>query len=298
MAVDKHSIERGAELCVSILDQEAQATTVLFEVGSEGAGPWGDPGVVGVGGDAEPVDDPTFDLDHEEDIGAPQRHGVDGEEIGCQYTLGLGTEERPPGRSPAGGRPETSFGQDLGDRARGQRSARLEQLALDAPVTPPRILPPQTDHHLPRLGVHLRSPRASVRGTSSVCPRGYGARPGASQGSPRRPATRCGGGDDSGRRRAPGRLVGRPRVSPGAAGRPPRGGARAARATGGAPDRRSPTVGLPLESSSSGAKVVGENKLREVATRDRDRVRLFNHSISLAAGASLSLVGWPLRSVP
>lgn len=56
--------------------------------------PWGadrgDAGVLGVGGDAEEVDDPTFDLDHEEDAGALEEDGVDADEVGREHLLGLG----------------------------------------------------------------------------------------------------------------------------------------------------------------------------------------------------------------
>ena len=102
----ENGVERRGELGVPVADEETETTSSLFQVGGEGAGNLGHPGVVGVGGDAQQMHDPAFDLDHEEDVVAAEQHGVDREEVGRQHTLGLGSEELCPGRagSPRSGR--------------------------------------------------------------------------------------------------------------------------------------------------------------------------------------------------
>ena len=64
---------------------------MLFHVGNEVACHLGGPGAIRVGGHAEEVHDPAFDLDHEEHVVTTEQHGVDGEEVGCQ-------DQSPPGR--------------------------------------------------------------------------------------------------------------------------------------------------------------------------------------------------------
>ena len=71
----------------------------LLEVARQVAGDLGHPRPVGVGGDAEEVDDASVEFDHEQDVVAPQQHGVDGEEVGRHDALRLGAEELGPGRA-------------------------------------------------------------------------------------------------------------------------------------------------------------------------------------------------------
>lgn len=54
----------------------------VFEVQDEVAGDVNHPVTVGVGGDAKQVHDAPLDLDHEQDVAAPQRGRLDGEEAG------------------------------------------------------------------------------------------------------------------------------------------------------------------------------------------------------------------------
>ncbi len=67
-----------------------QAAPAVFEVRDELAGDLDDPGGVGVGGDAEQVHDAPLHLDHEQDVVAPQRDRLGGEEVGGQEALGPG----------------------------------------------------------------------------------------------------------------------------------------------------------------------------------------------------------------
>ena len=146
----------------------------VFEVGCEVAGHLGDPGTVGVGGDAEQVHSSSVDLDHEEHVEAAQCDGVDGEEVGGQDAFGLGTEELAPGgaRPPRRGR-EAMAAKNSGDAGLGDGDAELLELTDDAEVAPARVLPCQADDQLDclfgqgRAAVALMgiSPSSSYEGT-------------------------------------------------------------------------------------------------------------------------------------
>jgi hypothetical protein len=74
-ALDANGGERGVEACdelgVAIADEESEASPGVFEIGSEVTGHLGDPGTVGVGGDAEQVHPSSVDLDHAEHVETP-----------------------------------------------------------------------------------------------------------------------------------------------------------------------------------------------------------------------------------
>ena len=48
--------------------------------------------------DPEHVDAAGGDIDHKQHVQPLQEHGVHGEEVHRQHTLGLGAEELPPGQ--------------------------------------------------------------------------------------------------------------------------------------------------------------------------------------------------------
>jgi hypothetical protein len=97
-----------------------------------------------VGGDAQDVYPPGLDLHHEEHVQAPEEHGVDVEEVGGQDPGCLGGQELAPGRRrPAWRGGEPGGGHDPADGSRGDAVAEAEELTLDAPVAPPRVLPGQ-----------------------------------------------------------------------------------------------------------------------------------------------------------
>jgi hypothetical protein len=97
----EHGVEACDELGVAIADEETEVSSGIFEIGSEVTGHLGDPGTVGVGGDAEQVHPSSLDLDHEEHVEAPEENCVDGEEVGCQDSFGLGAQELAPSRTEA-----------------------------------------------------------------------------------------------------------------------------------------------------------------------------------------------------
>ena len=105
-----------------------------------------------VGGDAEQVHPAPVDLDHEKHGEAPQCDRVDGEEVGGQDALGLGTQELASGgaRAPRRGR-EAMAAQDRGDTGLEDGDAELLELAHDAEVALARVVSCQANDQLDGL---------------------------------------------------------------------------------------------------------------------------------------------------
>jgi hypothetical protein len=102
----------------------------------------GSPRPSGVAGDAQDVHPAGLDLHHEEHVQAPEEHGVNVQEVACQDPGCLGGQELPPGRRrPAWRGCEPGYGQDPLDGSRADAVPEAEEFTLDAPVSPPRILP-------------------------------------------------------------------------------------------------------------------------------------------------------------
>jgi hypothetical protein len=86
-------------------------------------------------GRAQDVEAAAGDLYHEEDVDALEEDGVDGEEIACENTCRLGSEERAlRGVNSAGRRLDAGPLQDSPDGGDPDPVAESEQLAVDASV--------------------------------------------------------------------------------------------------------------------------------------------------------------------
>ena len=121
--------------------------------------------------DTEEVDPAGADLEDEERVDAAQQHGVDGEEVTCQHRVRLRAAELPPGRSgPAWCRVQTGPVQDVPHRRGSDAVAEAEEFAVDAPVTPGRVLPRQPEHQRTDHGRRGWSAAGQLRvsGRSSV----------------------------------------------------------------------------------------------------------------------------------
>src|SRR6266487_2931082 len=153
----KESVEGVGQLDVAVADQDSRLFALVPEGCEHGACLLGDPGGVGVGGDAGDVHAPALELDEEEDIQAAQPNGVDREEVALDDPGCLLAQELAPAeaRSSWGG-VDAVPAQDVPDRARGEREAEPGQFAVDALVAPARILRRQPEHELPRLRDHRR----------------------------------------------------------------------------------------------------------------------------------------------
>jgi hypothetical protein len=85
-------------------------------------------------------------LDEHQHVYPLQQHGVHVQETDREDPGGLGAQELPPRRAgPAGRRIDARSTQDLPHGGRRDGDAELHELAVDAPVSPQRILPRQAD---------------------------------------------------------------------------------------------------------------------------------------------------------
>src|SRR5205823_13599041 len=82
-------VERGAELRVAVVDQEAHRPLPTAAVDHEVARLLGDPRPTRVPAAARKVDAPRVQLDEEQHIHAPQPDGVDGQEVARDHALRL-----------------------------------------------------------------------------------------------------------------------------------------------------------------------------------------------------------------
>ena len=113
-------VEAGGEFGIAVTDEEAHPLAGLLERGTEVAGDLGHPRAVGVGRDAEEVDDAPFHFDHEQYVVAAEQHGIDGEEVGSEDARGLSAEELGPGGTSSPWRWwKPMAAQDIGDAALG-----------------------------------------------------------------------------------------------------------------------------------------------------------------------------------
>jgi hypothetical protein len=136
-----------------------QVGGAFAEVHEQVAGLLGGPRPGGVSGDAQGVHPPCADLHHEEHVQASEEDRVDVQEVAGEDSVRLGGQELPPGgRRAARGGCEPGRGQDPPYRSRADPVPEAEEFALDAPVSPPRVLPGQPPDQFADL---LRDRRAS-----------------------------------------------------------------------------------------------------------------------------------------
>lgn len=141
-----------------------------------------------MGGDAGEVDAAGAVLDEDQRVQAPQRHGVEVQEVGGGDAVGLGGQELPPGWAGAlRGGFDVGGVEDLPDRGWGDRVAEAGEFALYPAVAPAAVLPGQAQDELLDGGRCGGSAGAAVPGE----------RPLPGDESPV-PGQQCGGGDREG----------------------------------------------------------------------------------------------------
>src|SRR5665647_1979322 len=160
----EHLVEAGGELGVAVADEESEHPTGILQVRGEIAGHLCDPWAVRVGGGSEDMHDAALHFDDEQHVVAPQKDRVDVEEVRGNNALGLGGEELGPrwALSP-GCRWETVAAQHGRDARLRHADAELLQLADDAEITPPGILPSQAADQLHGLFGKTRTTWSAVR---------------------------------------------------------------------------------------------------------------------------------------
>ena len=121
----------------------------------------------GVGGHAGDVHLAGGELDEEQYVDPFEDDGVDGEEVASEDAVGLGSEELPPCWSGAAGRGvDAGVVNNVPHGAGGDPVAEADQLAVDASVSPGRVVRSQAQHQLPDLPGDGWPPGLAVR----VCP--------------------------------------------------------------------------------------------------------------------------------
>ena len=103
-------------------------------------------------------------LNEEQHIQPPRRHGLDGEEVARDDPRSLLARERPPGRGgPPRHRVQAMAAKRRADRSRGHVHVEPQELALDPLVTPGWVLPRQSNDQLLGLLVQRWPARLAVR---------------------------------------------------------------------------------------------------------------------------------------
>ena len=160
----KDLIEAGDVLGVPVADEILGLDALVDDVTGHVPGLLGDPGRMGMGGDAGDPDPSAAELDEEQDVEALQQKRVDGEEVGGDDVGGLGPQERPPrGAASPRSRPKVVILHDPGDRASRQVDTELDQLTLDAAISPPGVLSSQAHHEGRDFVIDARTSWSAVR---------------------------------------------------------------------------------------------------------------------------------------
>src|SRR6266487_6234776 len=155
------------ELAVAVTDEKPRPDAFVAKLHQEVACLLGHPAAIRVGRDPGQVDAPGRKLDEKQHVEALQEERVDGEEVALQDARRLSPQELAPVLlEPLRRRLDPRLLQNRPDRARGQLDPKPDQLALDPPVAPARVLPREPHHEL----TDLRSSRWPARTAMRVRP--------------------------------------------------------------------------------------------------------------------------------
>src|ERR1035441_5171565 len=157
-------VEAPRELGVAVADEEPESPSGIVHVRGEVPSCLGHPWAVRVGSGPENMHDAALDLDDEQHVVAPHDDRVDVEEVRGHNAFRLGREELGPGRAhSARGWWEDVASQGRNDTRLRHGDAELLQLADDAEITPPGVLPSQAANQLHGLFGKTRTTWSAVR---------------------------------------------------------------------------------------------------------------------------------------
>src|SRR6266540_1725010 len=146
-------IEITGELAVAVTDEKPRPDAFVAKLHQEVACLLGHPAAIRVGRDPGQVDAPGRKLDEKEHVEALQEERVDGEEVALQEARRLSPQELAPVLlEPLRRRLDPRLLQNRPDGARGQLDPKPDQLTLDPPVAPARVLPREPHHERTHLG--------------------------------------------------------------------------------------------------------------------------------------------------
>src|SRR6266511_5090861 len=145
-------VEITSELAVAVADEKPRPDAFVAKLHEQVARLLGHPAAVRVGRDPGEVDAPGRKLYEEQHVEALQEERVDGKEVALQDARRLSPQELAPVLlEPLRSRLDSCLLQNRPDGACGQVDPETDQLALDPPVAPARVLPRQAHHELTHL---------------------------------------------------------------------------------------------------------------------------------------------------
>jgi hypothetical protein len=148
----EHLIELVDKLGISVVDGKSDWSLDLVQLLAQVSCLLRYPGRVGMGGAVGAEDAPTADLEKDQYVESAKKHYVDSEEVAGQDRAGVGAEELRPGRAIAARCWRNPMpAKDTADGGRRDPISELEQLALNAAITPTWVFPAQTQNQFPRL---------------------------------------------------------------------------------------------------------------------------------------------------
>jgi len=130
----KDRVEACHVLRVAVANEELDVDPFVGNVTSHIPGLLSDPGRVWMSGHAGDPDPSAADFDEEENVKTLQQHRVHAKEVCGHDVRALGLDGLPPRGSPARCWSEVVIEEDPGHGAGGQPDAKLQELALDAPI--------------------------------------------------------------------------------------------------------------------------------------------------------------------
>jgi hypothetical protein len=135
-------VEVAGELAVAITDHKPRLDPLVVDVHEQVARLLGHPCAVGIRRDPGEVHTTSRQLNEEQDVEPPQEDRVDGQEIALEDACCLLAKELCPTRLKSlGCRFDPCLAQDRPDSARRDLHPEPDQLTLNPPIPPTRVLP-------------------------------------------------------------------------------------------------------------------------------------------------------------
>ena len=160
-------VERAGELRVPVADQEPELASPLAQIQHQVAGLLGHPLPRRMRRGTKQMHPAGGDLHDEQDVDPLEADRVDVQEVAGQNPFGLRGEELGPGWSgPSGCGIDAGGVEDLPHRAGANPVAQPDQLAMDAPVAPGRVLRREPQHQR----ADLRGDARPARPTTGIRP--------------------------------------------------------------------------------------------------------------------------------
>jgi hypothetical protein len=145
----KDLVELTGELAVAVTDKKARAHVLVVKRHEQVARLLGHPAAIRIRRHTREVHAARRELDEEQHVEALQEQGVDGEEVALEDARRLSPQKLAPALLESlRSRLDPCFPEDRPYGAGGELDLEPDQLTLDPPVPPARVLPRQPHHEL------------------------------------------------------------------------------------------------------------------------------------------------------